>query len=59
MYDDIREALVEEAKTVNPSFDLFSDHETFVFYMSNHEMAKYTAKACRQIFDRLRNFVMK
>ena len=59
MYDDIREALSKEANIVNPAFNHFTELEMFIYYMSNYEMAKYSAKACRQILDRRRNFVIK
>ena len=57
IYEDIREVLYEECISINPVLNYYTDVEKFKFYMSNPTVSKYSAKACRQILERRRNFV--
>ena len=58
LYDDLRDEMLEHAASIEPSFPTFSDLEKFVFLMSNDNLVKYTAKTCRQILNRRKDFIM-
>ena len=58
LYDDIREDLFHHVLQCNPDFNELSNEEKFVFIMSNCDITKYSAKACKLILNRRRNFTV-
>ena len=58
LYDDIRDDLLDHVIQCNEDFNDLCNEEKFVFIMTHCDITKYTAKACKLMLDRRRNFTV-
>lgn len=57
LYQDLREELFNQCKTVEPLFDMMNDERKLCFILSNHDVAHNSAKQLGEILRRRRSLV--
>ena len=55
-YDDYHEYLTNKAIGLNPGYEAYDDVQKFTYIMADPNMVYYTAKTCKLILNRRRNF---
>ena len=57
LYNDFREDLLNLATNVMPTFNDLNVCDKFNYLVANENIVKHTAKTCRLMLDRRKNFI--